>query len=99
MDANVPCPSGTEIKSESRCQEAHDQASSLGLSPGRPLVVGSWNGVPYQCSAQVGFDDALHFDTNAGTDNSRFNTGEFVMICESGKHFVVVVCLIQLLKL
>ena len=99
MDANVPCPKGTEIKSESRCQEAHDQASSLGLNPGRPLQVGAWNGVPYQCSAQVTGDDSLHFDTNDGTDNSRFTTGEFVMICESGKQVMVVVCLFQLLKL
>ena len=93
MDANVPCPSGTEIMSEARCGDAHNWASSLGLAPGRPLVVGSWNGVPYQCSAQVALDDALHFNTNDATDNSRFITGEFVLICESGKHVVVVVCL------
>ena len=99
MEANVPCPSGTEIKSQSRCQIAHDQASSLGLNPGRSLQVGSWDGVPYQCSAQVGADDALHFSTNAGTDNSRFIDGEFVMICEAGKHVVVVVCLFLLLEL
>ena len=94
MDANVPCPSGTEIMSEARCGDAHNWASSLGLAPGRPLVVGSWNGVPYQCSAQVGGDDALHFNTNSGTDNSRFTTGEFVMICErgAGKQIVIIIC-------
>ena len=86
MNAGEPCPSGTEITSESRCLEAREQASSLGLNPQRPLVVGSWNGVPSQCSAQVTGDDSLHFSTNTETDNSRFSTGEFVMICETGKN-------------
>ena len=90
MEALVPCPSGTEITTESRCREAYSWADSMGLDPGRPLVVGTWNGVPYQCSAQVGLychtmtigDDSLTFNSNSGTDNSRFTTGEFVMICE-----------------
>ena len=83
MDVNEPCPIGLEITSETRCRKALEHASSLGLNPGRSnLVVGNWNGVPYQCSAQVGTDDALHWDTNSNTDNRRFTTGEFVMICE-----------------
>ena len=85
MNTAEACPIGTEITNESRCLEARKQASSLGLNPQRPLVVGSWNGVPYQCSAQVGADDAFHWDTNSKTNNGRFTTGEFVMICETGK--------------
>ena len=103
MAANEVCPTGTEITSESRCQEAYGYASSLGLTPGRPLQVGNWQGVPYQCSAQVGpyygdstfQDDSLHFSTNSQTNNARFTTGEFVMICEAGTKLIVC-CLIQL---
>ena len=87
MKAKEPCPIGTEVTSESRCREAQDWAASLGLNPKRTLQVGSWNGVPYQCSAQVTGDDALHFSTNSNTDNSRFTTGEFEMICETGKNY------------
>ena len=91
MKANERCPTGKEVSTESRCREANTFASSLGLAPQRTLQVGGWNGVPYQCSAQVGHDDALHFDTNSGTDNSRFTTGEFVMICE-GKTNLTILC-------
>ena len=101
MAANEVCPTGTEITSESRCQEAYVLASSLGLNPGRPLQVGNWQGVPYQCSAQVGLyngvpqDESLHYSTNSQTNNARFTTGEFVMICEAGTKLIVF-CLIQL---
>ena len=93
MAGNISCSSGTEIKTESRCQDAHNWAFSLGLNPSRPLQVGHWADVPYQCSAQVGFDDSLHFNTDSGTDNARFTTGEFVMICErgAGKQIIVVI--------
>ena len=83
--AGTSCAEGTEISSESRCKEASGWASSLGLKPKRPLVVGSWPSVPLQCSIQVGLDDAVHFNTNAESDNGRFTTGEFVMLCEAGK--------------
>ena len=94
MDANQPCPTGTEIKDAKRCQESSGLASSLGLNPRRDIQVGEWNGVPYQCAAQVGIwketgeqgDDSFHFNTNSNTDNSRFTTGEFVMICKAGKN-------------
>ena len=102
MAANEVCPTGTEINSESRCQEAYGLASSLGLKPRRPLQVGNWQGVPYRCSAQVGQvgsswfqDESLHFSTNSQTNNARFTTGEFVMICEAGTNLIVC-CLIQL---
>ena len=102
MAANEICPTGTEITSESRCQEAYGLASSLGLKPRRLLQVGNWQGVPYQCSALVGLvgsswfqDDSLHFSTNSQTNNARFTTGEFVMICEAGTKLIVF-CLIQL---
>ena len=47
------------------------------------------NGVPFGCSFQVAgdgefADDTLHFNTNAATDNGRFTTGEFAMICKLG---------------
>ena len=84
MAANQPCPTGTEITSIGRCQEASTYASSLRLFPKRSVYGGSWAGVPYQCSAQVQHDDAFHFSTNGNTDNGRFVTGEFVMICEKG---------------
>ena len=82
MSTNVPCSSGTEITSESRCRAAHNEAASLGLDPKRSLVVGSWNGVPYQCSAQVQGDDSLHFNSRSDSDHSKFTKGEYVMICE-----------------
>ena len=91
MDANNPCPRGTEITSEIRCGEASQYTAYLQLNPKRYVQVGSWNGVPYQCSSQVGGvgaylnDDSLHFNSNSSTDNRRFTTGEFVMICERGK--------------
>ena len=88
MNAAEACAVGTEITSESRCLEAREQASSLGLNPQRPLQIGSWNGVPHQCSAQVLNDDAVHFSTNVKTNNSRFMTGEFLMICEKSKSLI-----------
>ena len=84
MATGASCAEGTEISSEIRCQEASGWASSLGLKPKRPLQIGNWQSVPHQCSAQVGLDDAVHFSTNSETDNARFTTGEFVMICEAG---------------
>ena len=91
MDANKPCPAGTEITSAELCGKVSQYTGYLQLNPKRPLQVGSWNGVPYQCSAQVGAggaylnDDSLHFNSNSNTDNSRFTSGEFEMICEGGK--------------
>ena len=94
MDEFELCPVGTEIKDVTRCQEASIWAASLGLTPRRDLQVGQWPGVPYQCSTQVGErtstgqqgDDTFHFNTNSNTENSRFFSGEFVMICEAGKN-------------
>ena len=83
MAANQACPSGTEITSIDRCQQAAGYASSLGLDPKRSLQSGNWAGVPFQCSAHS-IDDAFHFSTNDNTDNGRFVTGEFLMICERG---------------
>ena len=84
MAANQLCPAGKEITNIERCQEATTYAPYLGLNPGRSLQSGSWTGVPFQCSAQVQADDAFHFSTNGNTDNGRFVTGEFEMICEKG---------------
>ncbi len=78
------CPSGTEIKTLKRCKEAAEWTDSLGLHPKRDIISGTWTGVPYQCSAQVGKDDTIHYSTNSQTDNKRFTSGEFVMICEKG---------------
>ena len=84
MAANQACPAGKEITSIGRCQEASTYASSLSLFPKRSVYGGCWAGVPFQCSAQVKNDDTFHFSTNGNTDNGRFVTGEFVMICEKG---------------
>ena len=84
MAANQACPAGMEITSIESCQQASGYASSLGLNPKRSLQSGSWTGVPFQCSAQVLVDDAFHFSSNPNTDNGRYVSGEFVMICQTG---------------
>ena len=84
MSKNQACPAGTEITSVDRCQQAAEYATPLGLDPKRSLQSGNWAGVPFQCSAQVKNDDTFTFSTNDNTDNRRFVTGEFVMICEKG---------------
>ena len=81
------CPVGTEITTGERCQEADDWALALshrGVSTSRPVQYGTWDGVPLLCSSQVGHDKATHFNFNDGTDDHRFESGEFVMICEKG---------------
>ena len=92
MAKNQVCPPGREITSIDRCIQAEKYSSSLGLSPKRPLKKGTWPGLPFQCSAQTKTDDTFHFSSNDNTDNSRFVTGEFVMICEKiGRKFVTIV--------
>jgi len=91
MAENEVCPNGLDITSESRCLEAQIAAESMGLNPSRDvLLVGNWQGVPYRCSAQAGTDnpeykDNIHWNTNEDTDNSRFLSGEFRMICDIGE--------------
>ena len=82
------CPAGTEITTEERCKEADDWALAMGFSPTRPVQSGRWNGVPRQCSSQAGGDKAIHYNTFDATDNHRFTSGEFVMICEKGSQSV-----------
>ena len=89
----APADPESDTLSESLCRDAQNWAPFLGLNTGRSPMAYSWNGLPYQCAAQVGNDDALHFNTNSGTDNSRFTNGEFVMICETGIQIVGVGCL------
>ena len=86
MPANTACHTGKEVATEDRCREAAKWASSLGLNPVRPFQTGHWGDIPFQCSAQIlGIgDDTFHWNWNSQTDNSRFTTGEFVMICEKG---------------
>ena len=84
MAANEACPTGNEIRNSARCLEAEQWASVLGLEPKRALVQNDWVALPFQCSAQIQNDDTFHFNTNANSDNTRFVTGEFVMICEKG---------------
>ena len=85
LGPNEVCPEGTEITTIERCTDADDWATELGLVPRRHVTVGKWNAVPYQCSTQVDGDDTIHFSTNSETNNKRFVSGEFVMICEKGK--------------
>ena len=81
---NEACPPGMEITTLERCVEADHWAKQLNLNPKRPIYYGIWDSVPYQCSVQVGGDDTIHFGDNIDTDNKRFASGEFVMICEKG---------------
>ena len=84
LGPNEVCPSGTKISNVKRCRVAAQWAGSMGLHPKRTVRIGSWRSVPFQCSAQVTGDGTLHFSENNLTDNKRFATGEFVMICEKG---------------
>ena len=84
LGTNQVCPIWSEITTENRCKEADKWTKSLELHPKRAVLPGSWPDVPFQCSAQVGFDDTIHFSTNSQTNNRRFETGEFVMLCEKG---------------
>ena len=84
LGTNEVCTPGSEITNKTRCNEAQEWTVSLGIFPIRPTYVGNWESVPYQCSSQVGGDNTIHFTTYSETDNERFTTGEFVMICEKG---------------
>ena len=84
LEANNTCPQGKEIRTADRCREADDWATTLNIHPRRLPVEGTWQGVPFQCSVQVGGDDAIHFNEKRDTDNSRLTSGEFVRICEIG---------------
>ena len=86
MAPGEPCPSGTEITTESRCREAEQWKLVLGLNPGRDFQSGGWAGVPYGCSAHccgggIYNDDTFHFSSNSLSDNSR--QSEFVRVCEN----------------
>ena len=105
MNPSELCPAGYEITSESDCGRASDQANLLELDPKRALVSGGYNGVPYQCSAQIGGDHAFHWNSNSNSDNSGLNSDPpmYGMICRAGmKKFLCdthndFCCLIKLL--
>lgn len=84
MPPKQKCKGGKEITTAERCKEADDWARSLGLHPRRPPYKGHWKEVPHRCSAQIGGDNTIHFSTNSQTNNKRFLSGEFAMICEKG---------------
>jgi hypothetical protein len=88
MAEKEACPKGNEITSVDRCREAEKWKLSLGLDPQRSFQTDSFFGLPFQCAAQVNADDfgddTFHFNTDEQTDNSRFTSGEFLMICEKG---------------
>ena len=84
LGPNEECAPGFQITDAYRCNEAGHWTVSLGIFPMRPTKVGNWYGVPLGCSSQVDYDDTIHFNTYVETDNRRFSTGEFVMICEKG---------------
>ena len=84
LEANKNCTEGKEIRTADRCREADDWATRMNIYPKRLPVEGSWQGVPFQCSVQVGGDKTIHFNENRDTDNSRFKDEEFVRICEIG---------------
>ena len=86
MAPGEACPSGTEITTESRCREAEQWKSELGLNPQRDFQSGLWQGLPLYCAAQCCggtqyADDTFHFNQLLETDNSR--QSEFARICEN----------------
>jgi hypothetical protein len=81
---NEKCPKGTEITTVERCVEADHWAKDLNLKPRRAVYYGRWKSVPAQCSSQIGGDHTIHFSDNLQSDNKRFVSGEFEMICEKG---------------
>ncbi len=83
-EENKMCPEGLAINTVTRCKEANQWSATMSLNPKRDVRVGNWPSVPYGCSSQIGGDHTFHFSTNSMTDNGRFTTGEFVMICEIG---------------
>ena len=91
MPKNEPCPVGQEIMTKDRCHEAQKVAYWFGLQPRRNVLqIGYWNNVPSHCSVQANTGeqwakDDVHWNTNWDSDNSRFKSGEFQMICEAGK--------------
>ena len=84
LEANQECPDGKQITTAERCREADDWAADLKIHPTRPAVEVDMQGVPYGCSAQAEGDNTIHFNEKTDTDNSRFESGEFVRICEKG---------------
>ena len=84
------CPTGTEITTESRCREAAKWYLALGLNPKRRFLVGTWRGVPYQCTVMCcgngkhWKDDSFHWVPNANSDNSR--DSEYARICENANY-------------
>ena len=91
LGPNEVCPPGHEITDAYRCNEAGHWTVSLGLFPMRPTYVRSKRcfNLPFGCSSQVGGDDTIHFCDDAETDNARFTSTEFVMICEKGFQLVL----------
>ena len=87
LDENDECTEGKEITTAERCRQADDWAATLKIHPTRPTVEGDWQGVPYGCSVQVKGDKSIHFNEKKDTDNSRFENGEFVRICEKGLYY------------
>ena len=86
LEANKNCTQGKEIRTADRCREADDWATALNIHPEGSPVVGTMQGVPFQCSYlfKEGGDHAIHFNDKRDTDNKRFTSGEFVRICEIG---------------
>ena len=77
------CPPGSEITTPDECKNAMTFATSLGISlmPAKPLVIGDYDHVPFQCSVQAGGhgDQVMIFnqkETNV--------TGTNRMICKKG---------------
>ena len=89
LGPNEECMPGTEITNEKRCKEAAHWSVELDILPMRPVYVGNWKEVPLGCSSQKhnGGDDTIHFSSNTESTNGRWATGEFIMICETGKFF------------
>ena len=81
MEANEPCPDGTEITTKDECESAFKQATQLDIYPVRKsLQSGSWSHVPYRCSYQHEGDGAFHWNTKEGKQN------DYRMICKIGEY-------------
>ena len=94
MGKGEACSPGTEIISESTCEDALQYAPLLGITLNNryTLIKGSLTNipgyrhiVPYQCSYQSNGDQAFHFNSQETSDATGFNAGWYKMICRTGK--------------
>ena len=97
MGKGEACSPGTEIISESTCEDALQYAPLLGITLNNrfTLVKGSLSNipgyrhiVPHQCSYQSNGDQAFYFNREETNEASEFLNGWYKMICRTGKFWL-----------